>query len=160
MSNNEKSDIPVHLGLILDGNRRWAAGNGKSPMDGHRAGFDTFKLISDAALARGIKYLSIYAFSTENWKRSKEEVGFLMNFLQLVIDKHMKELHKKGIKFVWLGSSEGLDNGLVAKLKKPKKLAKTTQSALFACVLIMAASKKLLQQLTKPASRARLQKKP
>lgn len=131
MSDNKDDYLPTHLGIILDGNRRWAKERGLSPMEGHKKGFETFKTISDECLNKGIKFLSVYAFSTENWKRSIEEVGFLMRFVDMVIDKHIKELNKKNVRFIWLGSSDGLDNKLVKKLKAAQDSSKDNTKATF-----------------------------
>lgn len=131
MSDKNTAIIPTHLGIILDGNRRWANKHGLKPMEGHKQGFETFKTISEECLSRGIKFLTVYAFSTENWKRSKEEVGFLINFIGVVIDKHVKELHKKNIRFIWLGSEEGLEQSLIHKLRNAEKLSKNNTKATF-----------------------------
>ena len=74
--------IPNHVAIILDGNGRWAAANGKSRSQGHLAGADNVETISDALIERGVKYLTVYAFSTENWKRSEEEVEGIMDLLR------------------------------------------------------------------------------
>lgn len=113
----QKDTVPQHVGIILDGNRRWAAQRGLTPMEGHKKGFDTFRVIADASLERGIKYLSVFAFSTENWSRAKEEVSFLMGFIKIVMKKYTSELNKKNVRFIWLGSEEGLDTKLVAQLR-------------------------------------------
>jgi undecaprenyl diphosphate synthase len=131
MSDNNIAILPTHLGIILDGNRRWANKRGLRPIEGHKQGFETFRSISEECLNRGIKFLTVYAFSTENWKRSKEEVGFLINFIGLVIDKHVKELHKKNVRFIWLGSEEGLEQSLINKLRNAEKLSKDNTKATF-----------------------------
>ena len=75
----ENLKIPAHVALILDGNGRWATARNLSRSEGHRAGFDNLKTLAQYILSKNIKYLSVYAFSTENFKRSKEDVDFLMN---------------------------------------------------------------------------------
>ena len=76
---NENIKIPNHVAIILDGNGRWAKEKGMPRSEGHSAGFERLKQISPYILSKGVKILSVYAFSTENFKRSKEEVNFLMN---------------------------------------------------------------------------------
>ena len=84
---NENIKIPNHVAIILDGNGRWAKERGMSRSEGHSAGFERLKQISPYILNKGVKILSVYAFSTENFKRSKEEVNFLMN---LFVNKFKK----------------------------------------------------------------------
>lgn len=96
--------IPTHLGLILDGNRRWARAQGLPTLMGHKAGYDNFKVISRHAFASGVKYVSAYVFSTENWDRSVEEVGYLMDLIREMVKHYGSELTKEGVRFVWMGS--------------------------------------------------------
>jgi undecaprenyl diphosphate synthase len=118
MTDTKNAASGLHVGFILDGNRRWAQEKGLSAQEGHKKGFDNFRTIADACLERGVSYLSVFAFSTENWNRSKDEVSFLMNFIQLVIKNYISELQKKNIRFVWLGSKDGLDKKIVKLLEK------------------------------------------
>lgn len=131
MSDQELT-VPRHLGLILDGNRRWAKAHGLPSAEGHRQGFEVFRTIADAALERGIKYLSIYAFSTENWARSHDEVAFLMAFIKQLIKKHIQELHKKGVRFIWLGSIDKLDNKIITMLRDAETLTAKNTGGTFA----------------------------
>jgi undecaprenyl diphosphate synthase len=128
----KKGEIPTHVGIILDGNRRWAKKNGLPVSEGHREGFETFNDIATHALDRGIKYLTIYAFSTENWSRTKEEVSFLMGFAAQVLKTRIKELHKKGVRFVWLGSRDNLDESFLQLLTDAEELTKNNDKATLA----------------------------
>jgi len=128
----EQSTIPTHVGIILDGNRRWATKNGLPVSEGHREGFETLNDIANHALVRGVKFLTIYAFSTENWSRTKEEVSFLMGFTAQVLKTRIKELHKKGVRFVWLGSRENLDESFLQLLTDAEKLTKDNDKATLA----------------------------
>jgi undecaprenyl diphosphate synthase len=119
-----ETQIPQHVGIILDGNRRWAKQRNLTVTEGHKKGFDTFRTIADAALERGVKYLSIYAFSTENWNRTKDEVKFLLSFVQLVLKKYLKDLEKKNVRFIWLGSEEGLDKKIVKQFRATEEATK------------------------------------
>ena len=86
MENNTKI-LPTHIAIIMDGNRRWAKERGLNVSEGHKKGAETLENIANYCNNIGIKYLTVYAFSTENWKRSKEEVGALMNLLRFYLEK-------------------------------------------------------------------------
>lgn len=98
----------------MDGNRRWARKRGKPALEGHRQGYLTLKKIGDAALDRGIKCLTVWAFSTENWKRTKREVQFLMNLLEWVLREEIAEFNRKNVRLVVTGRVHELS----AKLQK------------------------------------------
>jgi undecaprenyl diphosphate synthase len=111
---NEK--IPAHIAIIMDGNGRWAKKRGLPRIEGHRRGAASLKEAVRSCIEFGVKYLTVYAFSTENWKRPKEEVGFLMDLLLLTIDREIDELHKNGIKLRFLGRIEMLPEKLRKKI--------------------------------------------
>jgi undecaprenyl diphosphate synthase len=90
--------VPQHLGIIPDGNRRWAKERGLSTLEGHRRGMQVGQEIALAAFERGVKYYTAYTFSTENWRRTQEEVGYLMNLFHSFL---VKEFHKFEEKNVW-----------------------------------------------------------
>ena len=96
----EKLKIPTHVGFILDGNGRWATERGLSRSEGHQAGFDNLVNLSKYIFNRGVKVLSVYAFSTENFKRSKPEVDFLMNLFVGSFKKYAEELQKHNVKVI------------------------------------------------------------
>lgn len=95
--------IPNHVGIILDGNGRWATLRGLSRSEGHKAGFERLKKLSCYILNKGVKELSVYAFSTENFKRSKEEVNFLMNLFVKKFSEESEYFNKENIKVVFSG---------------------------------------------------------
>jgi len=97
-----------HLAVIMDGNRRWAKERGLPGIKGHQTGYDTLKMIGDACLARGIEVFSVFAFSTENWKRTEEEVGFLMDLLERALRNELEDFKKKGVRIRVLGRREGV----------------------------------------------------
>ncbi len=101
-----------HLGVIMDGNRRWAKKRGLPAIEGHRRGYQKAKQVGDWCLERGIQILTVYAFSTENWKRSKVEVNFLMNILEEALTKDLAEFIDKGIRLRIIGDSLGLSQKL------------------------------------------------
>jgi undecaprenyl diphosphate synthase len=100
--------IPTHIGIIMDGNGRWALARGLPRMAGHRAGTENLRRIIEACIEFGIKYLTIYAFSTENWGRPSEEVQGLMRIFENVIDNEIQELHDQGVKLRHLGRLDRL----------------------------------------------------
>lgn len=128
------SYAPKHLGIILDGNRRWAKEHGKSSLEGHKAGYEALKKVTEAAFNKGIKYVSAYVFSTENWNRQAEEVSYLMDMALMVLSKDIKDLHKKGVRLLWLGSSERLSAKHIKAISKAVDLTKdNTKGTLCLC---------------------------
>ena len=101
-----KLKIPNHVGIILDGNGRWAKEKGMTRSAGHKAGFDNLVELSKHVFSTGVKTLSVYAFSTENFKRSKEEVSFLMNLFESKFKEYADELKKENIKVVFSGGRD------------------------------------------------------
>lgn len=104
--------IPNHIAIIPDGNRRWARSKGLPTLEGHRRGVEVFERIGDAALKRGVKYMTFYAFSTENWTRSKREVQYLVKLLHWVLTNKVKSLHEKNVKVNIIGRVEALSTDL------------------------------------------------
>lgn len=100
--------IPTHIGIIMDGNGRWALARGLPRMAGHRAGTENLRRIIEACIEFGIKYLTIYAFSTENWGRPTEEVQGLMKIFERVIDNELQELHDQGVRLRHIGRLDRL----------------------------------------------------
>jgi undecaprenyl diphosphate synthase len=100
--------IPQHIGIIMDGNGRWAISRNQPRLFGHRAGVENLRRIITACVEFGIKHLTIYAFSTENWGRPPEEIRGLMFILDEVLEKELRELHEQGVKLVHIGRLEGL----------------------------------------------------
>ena len=92
------NNIPTHIAIIMDGNRRWARVRNLNVSDGHKKGAETLENIAKYCNKIGIKYLTVYAFSTENWKRSKEEVGALMSLLRFYLDKFAKSADTENIR--------------------------------------------------------------
>lgn len=101
--------VPTHIAIIMDGNGRWALQRGLPRLAGHRAGTENLRRIIEASVELGIKYLTIYAFSTENWGRPQEEVQGLMRILEDVIDKELQELYDQGVQLHHIGRLDGLD---------------------------------------------------
>jgi len=121
---NQNIKIPTHVGLIMDGNGRWATQRGLPRLAGHKAGVENVKPTVLAAKKFGIKYLTFYAFSTENWKRPQDEVSGIMNLLSIFIDKEVNNLHKEGVRILHIGRRERLDQGLRKKIEGAIELTK------------------------------------
>ena len=114
----EEKILPKHIAIIMDGNRRWAKDRGLETRQGHKEGAETLKKIAKYANKIGIEYLTVYAFSTENWKRTKEEVGALMGLLQMYLNDFYKDKDLENIKINVLGDISKLDAGLQNGIKK------------------------------------------
>lgn len=112
----ELNNVPQHIAIIMDGNRRWAKQNKLDVRLGHKKGAETLEKMVKYCNKIGVKYLTVYAFSTENWKRSKEEVGALMLLLQNYLDDFSKKADVDNIRIKILGNREGLSNGLLNKI--------------------------------------------
>ena len=114
----EEKIMPKHIAIIMDGNRRWAKERGLDPKLGHKEGADNLKRIAKYANKIGIQYLTVYAFSTENWKRTKEEVGALMVLLQKYVEDFLNDTSKNNIRIKILGDITRLDEGLQKSIQK------------------------------------------
>lgn len=108
--------VPQHVAMIMDGNGRWALSRGLPRLVGHKAGTENLRRVIRTSVEFGIKYLTIYAFSTENWGRPPEEVKGLMYILEDVIDRELKELHKEGVQLRHIGRLERLAPSLQEKV--------------------------------------------
>jgi undecaprenyl diphosphate synthase len=146
------TQTPQHVGIILDGNRRWAKERGLPDGDGHVQGVETLKEVVKSAFGSGVKIISAYVFSTENWKRTKSEVKFLMSLLLRVLDKDLAQLHKEGVKVVVLGSRYGLSKKIVSAIERAEEKTKNNEKGVLALCLnygghqeLVDAVKKILQ---------------
>jgi undecaprenyl diphosphate synthase len=133
--NNDEIAIPTHLGLILDGNRRWARDNGMTVAQGHRKGYQNLKTVARAALKYGVRYVSAYVFSTENWQRDKQEVRDIMNILKWVLRHEVKEFNKDNIRLRVIGSKAKLGAALVTAIHDAEKLTEhNTAGTILLCL--------------------------
>lgn len=117
----ENLKIPYHVGIILDGNGRWATEKGLKRSEGHKAGFETLKILSKHVFTRGVKVLSVFAFSTENFNRTKDEVDYLMNLFLKGFKSSIKEFNKNNIKVVFSGRKEPLSDKVYESMKSLEK---------------------------------------
>ncbi|MCI5687749.1 isoprenyl transferase [Anaerovoracaceae bacterium 42-11] len=114
----DQSRIPAHVAIIMDGNGRWAKKRGLPRLAGHNAGMLAMKEIVKASSVLGIKYLTVYAFSTENWKRSQEEVGGIFKLLVKYVDSELSELHENNVKVKVLGDYSVIPKIAIERLEK------------------------------------------
>jgi undecaprenyl diphosphate synthase len=130
------SQGPVrHLAIIMDGNRRWAKERGLPSFNGHQAGYETLKRIGDACLDRGIGILTVFAFSTENWKRADEEVGYLMDLLEKGLRDELSTFMQKKARIRVLGRREGLRPSVLRAVEDAEReTAANTDVTLNLCV--------------------------
>lgn len=113
----EIAKVPTHVAMIMDGNGRWATSRKLPRLAGHRAGVENLRRIITACVEFGVRHLTIYAFSTENWGRPREEVDGLLFILNEVLDKELGELNQQGVQLRHIGRLEGLSNGLQKKVR-------------------------------------------
>jgi undecaprenyl diphosphate synthase len=111
------ANIPSHIAIIMDGNGRWARERGLPRMAGHKAGTDNIKRIIETAVEYNVKMLTLYAFSTENWRRPEDEVRGLMTILGQVIDREAMNLHRNGVQLRHVGSLQGIENHLRERIR-------------------------------------------
>jgi undecaprenyl diphosphate synthase len=112
MKEEKDKIIPAHIGIIMDGNRRWGKERNLPSFEGHLRGYGKMKSVSGWCFERGVKYLSLFAFSTENWSRSQEEVNYLMKLLKKAIDEEAEEARKKDYKILISGRIDELPGDL------------------------------------------------
>ncbi|QNE90467.1 isoprenyl transferase [Corynebacterium incognita] len=127
--------LPKHIAIVMDGNGRWAQNRGLKRTEGHKRGEAVLLDVVDACLAMGIPYLSAYAFSTENWRRSPEEVRFLMGFNRDVLRRQREWLNERGVRVVWVGRRPRLWRAVIKELEAAEELTKNnTTMTLAMCV--------------------------
>jgi undecaprenyl diphosphate synthase len=127
--------VPRHVGLVMDGNGRWAQERGLARTEGHKRGEGVLMDVVQGCIEMGIPYLSAYAFSTENWKRSPEEVRFLMGFNRDVLRRRRDELHEMGVRVRWAGRRPKLWKSVISELEiAEEKTKNNTVMTLAMCV--------------------------
>jgi len=128
-----KGDLK-HLGIIMDGNRRWAKKAGKPAIEGHRQGYKNLKDLLSAVKDLDIDTVSVYAFSTENWNRSHEEVEGIMGLLRWVMKNELNDLIKEGIRVRWIGSEDRVPKDIIALMRNAEEKTKDlTEGTLAIC---------------------------
>lgn len=114
---DQSCKIPTHIAIIMDGNGRWAEARGLTRLDGHRAGSENVRQIIQGCVEKGVKHLTLYAFSTENWKRPKAEIDGLISILELYLDKELEELCREGVRIHHIGRVEAMPEQTRKKLE-------------------------------------------
>lgn len=127
----EQENLPKHIAIIMDGNRRWAKTKKIPVALGHKEGAKTLEKIVRYANKIGIKYITVYAFSTENWKRTKEEVSSLMNLMQSYLDDYSKRADSENIKVNILGNRQGLSEKMKELIQKCMERTKNNMGITF-----------------------------
>jgi len=125
------SDIissPRHIGIIMDGNRRWARSKGKDAVWGHKEGYKRFTETVKLLRSRKVKYLTVYAFSSENWKRSKDEINNIMKILSRGLKKDINLYNQEGIKFKVIGQCKDLSEDIQKLIKKTEKITESNSA--------------------------------
>ncbi len=124
-------EVPNHVAIIMDGNGRWAQKRGLKRTKGHQKGADTLKKISEYIYDKKIKVLSVFAFSTENWKRDKEEVDFLMDLFITAFKKNFDAVKQKGVKVVFSGLKTKLNDKVLDAMKTMTEETKDNKNGIF-----------------------------
>ena len=114
--------VPEHIGFIVDGNRRWAKKHGLPSYEGHLAGYNALKDVAIAASEAGVKYISLYTFSTENWQRAKSEVSNIMGLMMRLFKNDLSELIDNNMRLLVLGSRERLPEKINAAIIHKKQI--------------------------------------
>lgn len=130
------SSTPAHVAVIMDGNGRWARQRALPRQAGHRAGVKTARLIVEACARRGVGALTLFAFSSENWRRPRREVGALMRLFIEALDREVEELHANGIRLSFIGERDGLSPTLQARMRAAEE--RTRDNGRLALVVALA----------------------
>jgi undecaprenyl diphosphate synthase len=135
MSETAEAVVPRHLGLILDGNRRWAKEHGLPIYEGHKAGYRRVEEVMEAAMDRGVEYVSVYAFSTENWSRSSDEVRQLMRLFMWIFKHELGNLKRHGVRVHVLGNKLRIGKALLKAVHHAQEETKdNTRGTLLFCL--------------------------
>lgn len=144
-----------HIAIIMDGNGRWAQKRGLPRSAGHKKGAETLQEIAKAAADMGIKCLTVYAFSTENWKRGKDEVDYLMSLLRQYLKSELKEIQERGARIRFIGERKMLDADIVAQMEHIERETENNDKLTFCVALsygsraeIIAAARKAAEEIT------------
>ena len=126
-----KNQIPQHLAVIMDGNGRWAEARGKTRLEGHQEGAKAVRRTVESCIGQGIKYLTVYAFSSENWKRSDIEVKGLLSLLGHYLKSELEELHKNGVRVKIIGDRSAFSKSLQNLFENAEKATKDNTKLTF-----------------------------
>ncbi|MFH1269434.1 MAG: isoprenyl transferase [Candidatus Omnitrophota bacterium] len=148
----DKNNIPRHIAIIMDGNGRWAQEKGLPRTAGHRAGIKRVKEAIKAAADLGVRVVTLFAFSAENWARPKREVGLLMRALDNFLDREIKEMDKNNIRFLVIGRDRPIPQRLLAKIRKAEERTKDNTGLTFVLALNYGARQEIVDAAKKLAN--------
>ena len=151
----DKNNLPAHIAIIMDGNRRWAKAQGKPASFGHKEGAKTLENIVRYANKIGIKYITVYAFSTENWKRTTEEVNALMTLFQSYLDYYSKKADSENIRVKIIGSREGLSEKMKKSIEDCMERTKSNTGITFSIALNYGGREELVNAIKEIAEEVR-----
>ena len=141
--------IPMHIAVIMDGNGRWAKSRGLPRTAGHKQGADTTKKIITECKKHGVKYLTLYAFSAENWKRPEKEVSFLMELLKMQMKSQIRDLHENGVKFLVIGDRTMLTKDIAEEIEKAENITAKNDALTLIIALSYGSRQEILQAVAK-----------
>jgi undecaprenyl diphosphate synthase len=154
LSQIDLARLPNHIAIIMDGNGRWAKMRGKPRLYGHRKGAESVRIVLDTCVRLGIKALTLYAFSTENWRRPEKEVSGLMEMLRFYIEKELDNVHKNNIRFQAIGKISGLARDIQERIARAEQLTARNTGTILSVALnyggraeIVEAAKKAVKKL-------------
>lgn len=145
----QSENIPNHIGIIMDGNRRWAKERGLPAFEGHREGEKTLRKIADACLKFGVKILTVFAFSSENWKRSEEEVSFLLGLMEKLFSNYLEDFKKKGIRINVIGQIEKFPEKLQKIIRETMDGTKDCANGIFNIALSYGGRQEIIEAVKK-----------
>lgn len=146
--------VPKHVAIIMDGNGRWAKAQGMDRSAGHKAGIDSLHKTLEAAKDAGVKYMTVYSFSTENWNRPKEEVDALMNLIAWGLEMETPGMIEKGVRLQVIGDQSGLPEFAAAKLKNSIEQTKDGKDITFILALNYSSRMEIVHTMRKLAQQA------
>ena len=155
ISDLDMNNIPKHIAIIMDGNGRWAKAQGKVRTFGHQKGAETLKTIVRAADAIGVKAISAYAFSTENWKRPITEVNFIMDLLSRYLTSEIQEFNENNVQVRFLGSREGLPPIVIEKMDNAIRETKNNTGIILNLAINYGGQAEILQAVQRIAQEAK-----
>jgi undecaprenyl diphosphate synthase len=144
-----QNTLPRHLGIILDGNRRWAKERNLPTLEGHKKGLETLKQTALLCRKKGIKILTVFCFSTENWNRSQEEINYLMNLLHTGFIMHFRDLKKENIKVRVIGQKERLPENIIKEIIATEKETENNDGMIFNVALSYGGRAELVDAIKK-----------
>jgi len=155
MTERRLTKVPQHVAIIMDGNGRWARQQSLSRLEGHKRGSEVAREIVTAAARIGIPYLTLYAFSSENWRRDPNEVSGLMGLLKLYLESETEELHKEGVRLKVIGERNQLPNNILSLVEHVEELTKSNKKITLQMAISYGSRAEIVQAVREIAEKAR-----